>query len=101
MLKLQKKSISWAIKSLNKHHDTYIFPYPFEFLAINENQNDVINHISDTDICTTGIRAYRNALTPKRIFSFRIATQLDPIDSIITHSILYEIYNEIEKTLIY
>jgi hypothetical protein len=99
-LKLQKKSIAWAIKSLNKHHDTYIFPYPFEFLAINENLDDVINQISDIDICTAGIRAYRNALTPKRIFSFRIATQLDPIDSIITHSILYEICNEIEKARI-
>ena len=100
MLKLQKKSISWAIESLNKHHDTYIFPYPFEFLAINENQDDVINYIRDTDIYTIGIRSYRNALTPKSILSFRIATQLDPIDSIITHSILYEIYNEIEAVRI-
>ena len=96
MLNLQKSSISWAIRSLNKHHDTYVFPYPFEFTAINEFETDVIDYIRGIDIYNTGIRSYRNALTPKSLLGFRIATQLDPLDSIISHSILYEIYDEIE-----
>ncbi len=100
MLNLQNKSIEWAIKSLNKHHDTYVYPYPFEFSAINENKDEVINFIKNTDIYTAGIRSYRNALTPKSVLGFRITTQLDPIDSIITHSIIHEIYDEIETVRI-
>jgi len=100
MLKLKKESISWAIKSLNKQYDTYVFPYPFEFIAITENEDDVIDYIRDIDIYNAGIRPYRNALTPKSVLGFRIATQLDPIDSIISHSILYEIYDEIETARI-
>jgi len=100
MLKLERQSISWAIKSLNYHHDTYLFPFPFEYHAINESETDVLNHIRGLDIYKEGIRSYRTALTPKSHLGFRIATQLDPIDSIISHSILYEIWDSLESVRI-
>ncbi len=96
MLNLQKHSISWAIKSLRMHSDTYLFPFPFEFYAINDFESDIIDRVHKMDIHKEGIRPYRRALTPKSRLGFRIATQLDPIDSVVTHAILYEIYKDIE-----
>ena len=97
MLKLQEKSLKWALKSIQKHFDTYVFPMPFEYEAINAFQNEVIDHLRGIDILNEGIRDYRTALTPKSALGFRICTQLDPLDSIISHAIIYEIADEIER----
>ena len=45
MLKLKGKSIEWALNHINKYNDTYVFPMPFEFDAINENKDEVIKYI--------------------------------------------------------
>jgi hypothetical protein len=96
MLNLQKKSIEWSLKHITRFRDTYSFPMPFEFDAINENTDDVIRYIQRLDIASNGIRAYRSEITPKSQTGFRISTQLDPIDSIIYNAVLYEICEDIE-----
>jgi hypothetical protein len=97
MLKLQEASLEWALKSINKYNDTYIFPRPFEFDAINEYWSDVKIHLLGMDVFSKGIRPYRRSLTPKSELGFRISTQLDPLDTIISHAIIYEIHKEIEN----
>lgn len=97
MLKLNERSIKWALLSIKKHLDTYIFPRPFEFDAIEENKEEVIRYLANIDLLDEGIRGYRTALTPKSVMGFRISTQLDPLDTICSHSILYEISEEIEQ----
>lgn len=96
MLKLQEASLDWAKKSIDEHNDTYIFPRPFEFDAINEYWSEVKSYLLNMDVCSEGIRSYRKSLTPKSELGFRISTQLDPLDTIISHAIIYEIHNEIE-----
>lgn len=96
MLKLQEASLEWAMKSIDKYNDTFIFPRPFEFDAINEYWSEVKSYLLDMDVYSEGIRTYRRSLTPKSELGFRISTQLDPLDTIISHAIIYEIHNEIE-----
>lgn len=96
MLKLQEASLEWAKKSIDKYSDTYIFPRPFEFEAINEYWPEVKSYLLDMDVYSEGIRTFRRSLTPKSELGFRISTQLDPLDTIISHAIIYEIHNEIE-----
>ncbi len=97
MLKLNTKSIEWAINHINKYNDTYVFPLPFEFKAINYFKNEVVNYLSQQDILHYGVRPYRTEITPKSKVGFRISTQLDPFDSIIYNGVLYEISTDIEK----
>ena len=100
MLNLKKDSIIWSLKHVKKYQDTNIFPFPFEFSAIFEFEDDVINYLEHLDVYSVGIRPYRTALVPKSQVGFRIATQLDPIDTIITNAVIYEIQGEVEKTRI-
>ncbi|MCP1426266.1 hypothetical protein J3D43_004782 [Paenibacillus xylanexedens] len=100
MLKLKENSIEWALNHINKYNDTYVFPMPFEFDAINENKDEVIKHIKNIDVSSFGLQTYRTEITPKSQVGFRISTQLDPIDSIIYNAVLYEICEVIENVRI-
>lgn len=100
MLKLKRKSIKWAIEHINKYNDTYIFPLPFEFEAINYKLNNVLEYLENIDVLKCGIRPYRTEITPKSQVGFRISTQLDPFDSIIYNAVLYEIADQIENARI-
>jgi len=97
MLNLKKNSIQWAIKNICNFSDTYIFPPPFEYEAILYDQDCVVEYIMGLDVLNEGIREYRTALTPKSTRGFRISTQLDPIDSIISLALIYEISDAIER----
>lgn len=97
MINLKEQSILWAIMSIQKDSDTYLFPMPFEYEAIEYQKDRVVDHISKLDVYNAGIREYRTALTPKGTKGFRVATQLDPIDTIISLSIMYEIADDIER----
>lgn len=100
MLNLKRDSIIWSLNHIRKFQDTNIFPFPFEYLAIFEFENEVISYLESLDIYSAGVRPYRTALVPKSQVGFRIATQLDPLDAIITNAVIYEIHEELEKTRI-
>jgi hypothetical protein len=100
LLTLKEKSLTWALNSIKKNGDTYIFPDAFEFEAINDNWDEVKDFLLSTDILEYGVREYRTTITPKSRLGFRISTQLDPIDSIIYNAIIYEIHEDIEKARI-
>lgn len=97
MLNLKEISLDWALKNINRFNDTYVFPRPFEFDAINEHWEEVKKYLMGLDVLSSGIRPYRTAITPKGELGFRISTQLDPLDSIITNAVLYEIHSVVEK----
>ncbi|GJM76503.1 reverse transcriptase [Paenibacillus macerans] len=97
MLKLKEESLDWSLKHINKYGDSYVFPKLFEFDAINENWQDVKNHLLNIDVYSNGVRPYRTTITPKSSVGFRICTQLDPLDSIVYNALIYEIHEEIEN----
>jgi len=97
MLKLKEKSLNWSIQHINRFGDSYVFPKPFEFDAINENWQDVKEYLLDIDVYSNGVRPYRTTITPKSNVGFRICTQLDPLDSIVYNALIYEIHEELEN----
>lgn len=97
MINLKPESIRWAIKSVRRDSDTYLFPMPFEYDAIEDQEDQVVDHIAAMNVCECGIRDYRTALTPKGTKGFRVATQLDPIDTLISLAIIYEVADDLER----
>ena len=75
------------------------FPRPFEFDAIHSAHDMIVQTLAKRDVLDYekhGVRPYRSFLVPKSPLGFRIATQLDPIDTILTNAALYEIAPELE-----
>ena len=101
MLRLKKESLDWALESAFQHYDSYLFPRPFEFDAIKASwtkTRDLLARRDLLDYKANGVRRYRKVLTAKSPLGFRIATQLDPIDSILTNAALYEIAPDLESS---
>jgi len=106
MLKLKEESLDWALKHIEMYGDTDIFPVPFEYEAIRylwdkgvkalPNGNTLKQYLSNQDMLKWDVRTYRRCLTPKHKYGFRVSTQLDPLDSIIYLSLVYEIGEDIE-----
>ena len=101
MLNLKKESLDWALKSALRYYDSYLFPRPFEFDAVKASWTKTRDMLARRDLLdykTNGVRRYRRVLTAKSRLGFRIATQLDPIDSILTNAALYEIAADLESS---
>ncbi|WP_270168587.1 RNA-directed DNA polymerase [Paenibacillus sp. SYP-B4298] len=97
MLKIKEKSLNWSLQHINRFGDSYVFPNPFEFDAINENWQEVKKYLLNIDVFSNGVRPYRTTITPKSSLGFRICTQLDPLDSLVYNALIYEIHEEIEN----
>ncbi|HEU5377951.1 MAG TPA: RNA-directed DNA polymerase [Ktedonobacteraceae bacterium] len=97
MLKLRSESYEWAITHLLKKRDTDLFPQPFELKAIASFPDDAKKTLQTTDLGSYSWYGGRNTIVPKGTLSFRLATQLDPWDSLILTALIYEIGNAIEK----
>jgi hypothetical protein len=101
LLKLTEKSLDWALLHIENHGDTDIFPLPFEFEAIRHQWEENIRPwLRNQDILQWVPRPHRRCLTPKHRYGFRIATQLDPLESIIFTSLILEIGKDIEAARI-
>ena len=96
MLTLLRPSLDWALKQAERFGDTDIFPMPFEFSAIRYDWDRLADFLSSTDILNWAVRPNRECLSPKSAYSFRISTQLDPLDWLIYSALIYEIGEELE-----
>jgi len=96
-MKLNQSSISWAMKHLFKESDTDLFPKPLEIKVINDMHDKVLDKLKDVDLGNYKWKAARRFVIPKAEFSYRIVTQLDPIDSILFSAIVYEYGKFIES----
>ena len=84
MLRLNVTSLDWALAHVNALGDTDIFPRAFEFEAITHCWNGWLRQwLSEQDIHTWAPRPYRRCLSPKHRYSFRVSTQLDPLDALV------------------
>jgi hypothetical protein len=100
MDKLAEQSVEWAISHITAYGDTDIFPIPFEFNAIKHAWNWLKPSLIDLNLSTHRIGAFQRKLVPKPGGSYRVAIQLDPLDSIIYTSMIYEIAESIEQSRI-
>ena len=97
MLKLQTSSLDWALKQAEGFGDTDIFPLPFEFSAIRHDWCRLAKLLSSEDILKWVVRPHRECLSPKSAHSFRISTQLDPLDWLIYTALVYEVGTDLES----
>jgi hypothetical protein len=81
MIKLNITSCRWALKHLKNEGDTDLFPRPFEIDALTQSSGDVIRLLRSIDIGSYRWVGGRRTLVPKEMVSFRVATQLDPVES--------------------
>lgn len=89
-MKLDSNSLSWAIKHLFKENDTDLFPKPLELKAIFDMHDKILDKLKDVDLSNYNWKAARRFVIPKAELSYRIVTQLDPIDSIIFSAIIHQ-----------
>jgi|694.fasta_scaffold36860_2 hypothetical protein len=94
---LRADSLDWAITHIRRYGDTDIFPIPFEYEAIRHSWEELKRTISEYDLSAYEGRPHRRILVPKQDSNFRVAVQLDPIDSIVYLALAYEAADEIES----
>ena len=87
---LKHESIDWAITHIRRYGDTDIFPVPFEYEAIKHSWDNLKKSILEIDIAGYEGRPFRRILVPKQSGGYRVAIQLDPIDTIIYTALAYE-----------
>lgn len=93
--KIDEKAIAWAIKHLQKHGDTDIFPRPFEYLVLDT--DTIRNHVKKIDLSCYDTKDAQIYAVPKSGFEFRLSHQLDPIDALIYTAAVYELSDIVES----
>ena len=96
-MKLKRESIKWALNHLLILSDSDLFPRPIELDIINELGEEAIDSLSSWDLKEIKHGPHRKFIVPKDELSYRVATQLDPLDSIFLAAIIYEFGANIEK----
>ncbi|MDB5008528.1 MAG: hypothetical protein JWP45_2921 [Mucilaginibacter sp.] len=94
---LQESSYRWAIKHLLKENDTDLFPRPYELTIIQDMEEELVAKLIALDISQYKWNAPRRFLVPKDNLSYRNATQLHPVDSIVLAAMLFEYGHLIEN----
>jgi retron-type reverse transcriptase len=96
-MSLQKNSIEWAVEFVLDHSDGDLFPKLPEMEAIGALKDQFADEIIKKSLSDINAGASRRFLVPKDEISYRQATQLDPQDSIILSSLMYEYGGNIES----
>ncbi|NOQ21356.1 MAG: hypothetical protein GQ565_01725 [Candidatus Aegiribacteria sp.] len=94
---LRNESIEWAVTHIRRYGDTDIFPVPFEYEAIKHSWINLKDAITKIDIAEYEGRPFRRMLVPKQGGGFRVAIQLDPIDTIVYTALAYEAAEYVES----
>lgn len=90
-------SYDYAKKHIEKFYDSDFFPKPFEYFVLFKYWDEVKDYLSKTDTSDMTIESPITFAVPKHSKGFRIAHQLDPINSIVYTALAHHISEEIEK----
>jgi hypothetical protein len=96
-MKLSETSIKWAIRHLQIEKDTDLFPSPKEIKAFFDSKDSIIAKLKNYDITKHKFNSSRRFIIPKTELTFRNATQLDPVDSLLLAAVIYEYGKLIEQ----
>ena len=96
-MQISSTSIKRAIANIKLSRDTDLFPALKEFDVLFAQEEKLVSKLSTIDIGEYIWQDYRRFLTPKDDISYRVAIQLDPIDSLLFEAIIYEYGEQIEK----
>ncbi|NET38308.1 MAG: hypothetical protein F6K19_40985 [Cyanothece sp. SIO1E1] len=96
-MKLQRNSLEWALNYVHQFSDTDLFPRPIEIDALKAIETDAIDAFERIDLGNYSFGSARRFIVPKDEISYRIATQLDPIDTVFLTAAIYEYGSQIEN----
>ena len=96
-MKIVKDSIQWALTSLEYLGDSDLFARPIELAIIKELEDQSSSKIASFDLSDLTFGPARRFIVPKDDLSYRTATQLDPLNSIILTALIYKFGNLIEE----
>ncbi|MCK4818272.1 RNA-directed DNA polymerase, partial [bacterium] len=96
-MKINEESIKWALKSLETMGDSDLFVSPFEFSIIKDIGDTASSRIAALDISNFTYGPSRRFIVPKDDLSYRTASQLDPLNSVILTALIYEYGKLIES----
>lgn len=97
MIKLKENHLEWALKHLQKYSHSDFYPRLFEFAAISHNWQAIKEYILSLDMSKYEPKSPMIHLAPKPGGTFRVAHQLDPIDSLIYTALIREVCDTIEE----
>ena len=97
MYKVSREALDFALTHLTNRGDTDIFPAAFELLAMDSDRDRLFEWLAGEDLDTWTTRQLRSCLTPKGVSGFRVATQLDPIDAMLSTALVYEAGEDFER----
>jgi len=90
MLKLPLTAYDWALRYLTAEGDTDLFPCPFEVSALKFSWLELRKQLAAMDVSSYVWRGGRRFVVPKKMLAFRVATQLDPVDSLVLAALMYK-----------
>jgi Reverse transcriptase (RNA-dependent DNA polymerase) len=96
-MKLEEQSIRWALEHLFLYGDTDLFPKMIEIDCLYNIADKTIDQLKNIDLGNYQYGAMRRFIVPKEELSYRLATQLDPLDNIILTAIIHQYGDLIEK----
>lgn len=94
--RLPKQALKWGLQSILDHGANSLFQTPFEFEVFAEQREKLTTDLSELRIDSFRWSSPRRMIVPKDQVSFRLATQLDPIDDIILMAIVKDSGKQIE-----
>ncbi len=95
---LSSQAAEWSFTHVQRFGDTDIFPFPFEYNAIKHSWKAIKDAIVKMDLGAYRVRPHRRQLVPKPDGGFRVAIQLDPIDTLVFTAFVYEAADAIERS---
>jgi hypothetical protein len=95
-MKVDAKSLEWAVSSVHAHGDTDLFPRLIEFEAMMHDLAGSVAVLADLDLGAHQPGRSRRFVVPKDDLSFRPTTQLDPIDSVLFTALIHQFGSGIE-----
>lgn len=90
-------AVDWAVAHIKRFGDTDLLPVPFEYEAIRHAWQPLRDYITQLDLSKHEARPARRFLIPKGGFSYRVAVQLDPIDTLVFTALAYELAPLVEQ----
>ncbi len=93
-MKIRKENLKYALEHLKKYGDTSLFPVPFEYALIDER---TIEWMSRQEAESWVPNEAIKCLSAKELKGFRVATILDPVDTIFYTALIVQEGEEMEK----
>lgn len=93
---ISEASLNWALTHIQGFGDTDLFPPLFEFDLVKQQWARFLPLLAGVDVRAHRWATPRQWLIPKDQVSFRTATQLDPLDSILFAALIHDCGPELE-----